>query len=77
MNIRVWCKSDRDLIGVERIVTIEIELADGNKDDELSAKIFNQLAENEYFPEDDDWKDMVRKDIAKVAGCNIVDIEVV
>ena len=77
MNVQVWCESDQGLLGVERITLIQIELPNGSIDNKLSAKVFNQLADREYFTEESGWKNRVKEDVANEVGCNISDVEIV
>ena len=77
MHICVWCESDQELLGVERITKIEIERTEGNCDAELSLKVHNKLAGKEYFTDEDDWRDLIKQDIVKEVGCNIADVEII
>ena len=77
MHVKINCESDQNLLGVERIMHVEIELPDGKCNDELSMEVFNKLAEKEYFTEDDDWKKEVEQDVAEIIKCKITDIEFV
>ena len=77
MKIKIQCASDQNLIGVERIVDIYVESENYNDEKIIADKIFDTLAEKEYFTEDKGWKNNVKRDVAKVIKCDIEDIEVI
>ncbi len=76
MNIKVACSSNQGLSGVARIDTIDIEMSDGKSNNELSDRIFNTLAEREYFVENDGWEKQLKKDIVEITRCDLNDIEI-